>query len=119
MHGAGAWWVLGSGAWHPLDPSWVPLPVLRGRLNILEARVRGLASPDPFLGAFRGILYHFMEAVEVVQLVLLLGDRSWYASATDHAVWRWPHGVLPLVQFLDKVADLPVASLTGTWGRQC
>ena len=26
-----------------------------------------------------------MEDVEVVQLVLLLGDRSWYASATDLA----------------------------------
>ena len=29
----------GPGAWHPLDPSWVPLPVLRGRLNILESTV--------------------------------------------------------------------------------
>ena len=28
-------------------------------------------------------------------------------------------GVLPLVQFLDKVADMPVASMTGAWGRQC
>ena len=27
--------------------------------------------------------------------------------------------MLPLVQFLDKAADLPVASLTGTWGCQC
>ena len=47
--------------------------------------VRGLASPDPFLGAFRGGRTTIMEDVEVVQLVLLLGDRSWYASATDHA----------------------------------
>ena len=48
----------GSGAWHPLTPSWVP-----------------------------SVVYctTFMEAVEVVQLVLLLGDRSWYASATDLA----------------------------------
>ena len=28
-------------------------------------------------------------------------------------------GVLPLVQFLDKVADMPVASMTGALGRQC
>ena len=49
----------GSGAWHPLTPSWVP--------------VRGASAPQ------------IMEAVEVVQLVLLLGDRSWYASATDLA----------------------------------
>ena len=28
-------------------------------------------------------------------------------------------GVLPLVQLLDKVADLLVASMTGAWGRQC
>ena len=47
-HGsAWCWWLvgLGSGAWHPLDPSWVPLPVLRGRLNILEARGQGLGIP--------------------------------------------------------------------------
>ena len=48
----------GSGAWHPLTPSWVPSVVCRTTV---------------------------MEDVEVVQLVLLLGDRSWYASATDHA----------------------------------
>ena len=41
----GGWLVLGPGAWHPLDPSWVPLPVLRGRLNILEARGQGLGIP--------------------------------------------------------------------------
>ena len=46
--------------------------------------------------------------MEAAQLVLLLGDRSWYASATDHA------GAVPA-----KVVDLPVASLTGAWGRQC
>ena len=28
-------------------------------------------------------------------------------------------GVLPLVQLLDKVADMPVASMSGAWGRQC
>ena len=45
VHCAGGWLGLGSGAWHPLDPSWVPLPVLRGRLNILEARGQGLGIP--------------------------------------------------------------------------
>ena len=39
---------------------------------------------------------------------LLLGNRSWYASATDLAG-----------QFLDKAADMPVASMTGAWGRLC
>ena len=28
-------------------------------------------------------------------------------------------GVLPLVQLLDEVVDMPVASMTGAWGRQC
>ena len=43
----GRWWLggLGSGAWHPLDLSWVPLPVLWGRLNLLEARGQGLGIP--------------------------------------------------------------------------
>ena len=72
---------------------------------------RGLASPDPFLGAFRGVVPQIMEDVEVVQLVPIAGNRSWYASATDLA--------RPLVQLLDKVADLPVASMTGAWGRLC
>ena len=48
----------GSGAWHPLTPSWVPSVVCCTTV---------------------------MEDVEVVQLVLLLGDRSWYTSATDLA----------------------------------
>ena len=77
----------GSGAWHLLTPSWVP--------SVLCCTT-------------------VMEVVEVVQLVLLLRDRSWYASATDHA--GRGGGLLrraALVQFLDKVADLPVASMTG------
>ena len=51
-------------------------------------------------------------------MCLLQGNRSWYASATDHAgTWRWPAlcGVLPQVQFLDKAVDMPVASMTGAW----
>ena len=64
----------GSGAWHPLTPSRVPSVVRRTTV---------------------------MEVVEVVQLVLLLGDRSWYASATDHAgcggglLWRASTGAVP------------------------
>ena len=41
-------------------------------------------------------------------MCLLLGNRSWYASATDLAG-----------QLLDKAADMPVASMTGAWGRLC
>ena len=57
---------LGSGAWHPLDPSWVPLPVPGAGKKNWGHGVRGLASPDPLLGAFRGETYH----------------RSW-------KLWRW------------------------------
>ena len=56
----------------------------------------------------------------MVQLALLLGDRSWYASATDHAGGgggRFRRASTGAV--LDKAADLPVASMTGAWGRQC
>ena len=74
VHCAGGRWGLGSGAWHPLDPSWVPLPVPGAGKIYWEHGVRGLASPDPFLGAFRGVLPQIMDAVEVVQLVVLLGD---------------------------------------------
>ena len=38
---------LGPGAWHPLDPSWVPLPVPGAGKVYWEHGVRGLASPDP------------------------------------------------------------------------
>ena len=55
----------GSGAWHPLTPSWVP---------------------------FRGVPYHrSWKLWRWFSMCLLLGNRSWYASATDHAgTWRWP-----------------------------
>ena len=42
---------LGPGAWHPLDPSWVPLPVPGAGKIYWGHGVRGLASPDPLLGA--------------------------------------------------------------------
>ena len=35
----------GSRAWHPLDPSWVPLPSPWSRLNMLGARGQGLWIP--------------------------------------------------------------------------
>ena len=55
----------GSGAWHLLTTSWVPCGVVRQH-------------------------HRFVEDVEVIQQCLLLRDRSWYASATDHAgTWRW------------------------------
>ena len=62
----GVWLGLGLGAWHPLDPSWVPLRVPGAGKIYWGHGVRGLASPDPLLGAFRGETYH----------------RSW-------KLWRW------------------------------
>ena len=101
----------------------MPLPGSPGQVKYTGGHgVRGLASPDPFLGAFRGVPYHRPW-------------KMWSGSAcaccwgTDRGMpvpqilleeWKWPaSGVLPLVQFLDKVADLPVVSMTGAWGRQC
>ena len=49
-------------------------------------------------------------------MCLLLWNRSWYASTKDHDGSRMRNclcGVLPQVQFLDKVVDMPVASMTG------
>ena len=71
VHCAGGWWGLGSGAWHPLDTSWVPLPVPGAGKIYWGHGVRGLASPDPFLGAFRGVQH---RSWKMVQLVVLLGD---------------------------------------------
>ena len=83
----------GSGAWHPLTPSWVPSVV-----------------------SFTTVV----EDVEVVQLVLLLGtDRGMPVPQIMLGVEVASFGVLPLVQFLDKVADMPVASMTGALGDQC
>ena len=82
----------GSGAWHPLSPSRVPSVVFCTTLGSC-----GGGSARALAGG---------------QIVVCQCHRS-------GCVWKWPHGVLPLVQFLDKVADMPVASLTGTWGRQC
>ena len=52
--------------------------------------VRVLASPDPFLGASPWCVSTIdYGGVEVIQHVLLW-NRSWFTSATDHAgTWRW------------------------------
>ena len=52
----------------------MPLPVPGAGKIYWGHGVRGLASPVPFLGAFRGVVPQIMDAVEVVQLVVLLGD---------------------------------------------
>ena len=75
----------GSGAWHPLTPSWVP---------------------------FRGVSCHSSWSKwRWFSLCLLSESRSWYASATDHAGSWWVRVRVPVlwrpqVQFLDKVAAL-------------
>ena len=74
----------GSGAWHPLTPSWVP--------------VCGASAPQ------------IMEVVEVVQHVPTAGFLIVVCQC--HASL---YGVLLQVQFLDKVVDMPVASMTGAW----
>ena len=81
----------GSGAWHPLTPSWVP--------------VRGASAPQ------------IMETVEVVQHV---PGGELIVVCQCHRSCRYVEvaslfGVLPQVQFFDKVVDMPVASLTGAW----
>ena len=63
-----------------------------------------------------------MEVVEVVQHVPSAGELIVVCQC--HRSCRYVevaslYGVLPQVQLLDKVADLPVASMTGAWGRQC
>ena len=122
-HGSACcWWLVGLGfrGLASLGPFLGAPAGSPGQVKNWRYGVRGLASPDPFLGAFRGMSYHShgscgggsARALAGGQIVVCQCHRSCW-------VWRWPHGVLPLVQFLDKVADLPVASLTGTWGRQC
>ena len=66
---------LGPGAWHPLDPSWVPLPVPGAGKIFWGHGVRGLASPDPFLGAgVWCVSTTDYGGVEVIQQCLLLRD---------------------------------------------
>ena len=66
----GGWLVWGPGAWHPLDPSWVPLPVPGAGKIYWGHGVRGLASPDPLLGVIPWCAApQIMEEVEVIQHV--------------------------------------------------
>ena len=63
-----------------------------------------------------------MEDVEVVQHVPTAGELIVVCQC--HRSCRYVeaaslYGVLPQAQFLDKVVDMPVASMTGAWGRQC
>ena len=88
----GGWLGLGPGTWHPLDPSWVPLPVPGAGKIHWEHGVRGLASLDPLLRAFRCETYHrSWKLWRCFSMCLLRLNGLWYASATDHAgTWRWP-----------------------------
>ena len=56
----------GSRAWHPLDPSWVPLPVPGPGKIYWEHGVRGLAPPDPLRGVPAP---QIMEKLKVIQHV--------------------------------------------------
>ena len=86
---------LGPGAWHPLDPSWVPLPVPGAGKIYWGHGVRGLASPDPLVGATQHV-----------------AGCTWCGRCT-----RW-HASLVTVQFLDKVVAVPVVVATGAVTRQ-
>ena len=118
--GGGGWLVSGSRGLASLGP-FMGAPAGPGAGKIYWGHgVRGLASPDPLLGAI-----------------------PWCASTTDHgrgggdsacAYCRGTDrgmpvptimlgvevaslcGVLPQVQFLDKAVDMPVASMTGALG---
>ena len=86
---------LGPGAWHPLDPSWVPLPVPGAGKIYWGHGVRGLASPDPLVGVTQHV-----------------AGCTWCGRCT-----RW-HASLVTVQFLDKVVAVPVVVATGAVTRQ-
>ena len=64
-----------------------------------------------------------MEDVEVVQHVPTAGEQievcQCHRSSCRYVEVASLYGVLPQAQFLDKVVDMPVASMTGALGRQC
>ena len=101
--------VLGPGAWHPLDPSWVPLPVTGAGKIYWGHGVRGLASPDPLLGA---IPWCAAPQVEVIQHVPIAGDQIVVCQC--HRSCRYVEVASlcgdPQLQFSDKAVDMPVAS---------
>ena len=55
----------------------------------------------------------------MVQLVPTAGEQIVVCQCHRSCGYVEMSGLLPLVQLLAKVADVPVASLTGAWGRQC
>ena len=91
----------------------MPLPVPGAGKIYWGHGVRGFASPDPLLGAFRGEpAPQIMEVVEVFLLVPSAGELIVVCQC--HRSCRYVevaslYGVLPQVQFLDKVVDMPVA----------
>ena len=96
--------VRGFKARHPLDPSWVPLPVPRGRLNMLGARSQGLGTPSP--------APQIMEDVEVKQLVRYFPQVQFLDKVDDCPLLcslRFGPDSAQFAQLLDKVVDMPVA----------
>ena len=82
---------------------------------------RGLASLGPFLGAIPWCRTtdHGRCGGDSACAHCTGADRGMPVPQIMLGVEVACYGVLPLVQFLDKVADMPVASMTGAWGRQC
>ena len=107
-------WCLGPGAWHPLDPSWVPLPV-PGQVKYSGSTGSGAWHPlTPLRGAIPWCAVpQIMEEVEVIQHVPTAEEQIVVCQC--HRSCRYVEvaslcGVLPQVQFLDKAVDTPVAS---------
>ena len=92
----------------------MPLPVPGAGTKNWGHGVRGLASPDALLGAIPWCAVpQIMEEVEVIQHVPTAGEQI--VVCLCHRSCRYVEvaslcGVLPQVQFLDKVVDMPVAS---------
>ena len=83
----------GPGAWHPLDPSWVSLPVPGAGKIYWVHGVRGLASPDPLLGAIPWCAVpQIMAEVEVIQHVPTAGEQivECQCHRSCRYTWRWP-----------------------------
>ena len=81
----------------------------------------GLASPDPLVGAIPWCAVpQIVEDVEVIQHVRTAVEQIVVCQCHRSCRtlwWNCLSGVLPQVQFLDKVVDMPVASMTGAWGQ--
>ena len=76
------WRCLGPGAWHPLNPPWVPLPVPGAGKIYWGHGVRGLASPDPLVGAAQHVAGE-KELGMVLEEIILQMVRS-----RSHRIWR-------------------------------